>query len=58
MDREELDRAAERSVDGADAPFEGELSEEELAAAAGGSMKGNIFITPTTDISDDTRRKI
>lgn len=35
-----------------------ELTDEELASAAGGSLKGNIIITPTTDISEDTRDRI
>lgn len=35
-----------------------ELDEESLAEVTGGSMRDKVYITPTTDISDDTRRKI
>lgn len=35
-----------------------ELDEEALAGIAGGGLRDKVYITPTTDISDDTRNKI
>lgn len=35
-----------------------ELDEEALAGIAGGGMRDSVYVTPTTDISDDTRNKI
>lgn len=35
-----------------------ELDEEALARIAGGGMRDNVYITPPTDISDDTCSKI
>lgn len=35
-----------------------EMSEEDLANVAGGALRDKVYITPTTDISDDTRGKI
>lgn len=35
-----------------------ELDEEALAGIAGGGMRDNVYITPPTDISDDTCSKI
>ena len=39
-------------------PQTGELDDAELGEIAGGRLRGNIVTTPTTDISDDTRRRI
>lgn len=52
------DKKNESEETKAEARGEFELSEEELAATVGGSLKGSIFITPTTDISEDTRKNI
>lgn len=35
-----------------------ELDEETLAGIAGGGLRDKVYITPTTDISDDTCSKI
>ena len=35
-----------------------ELGEEELGQVAGGTMRGNVVTVKTTDISDDTRKRI
>lgn len=35
-----------------------ELDDEALAGIAGGGMRDDVFVTPTTDISDDTCSKI
>lgn len=35
-----------------------EIDEETLAGIAGGGLRDKVYITPTTDISDDTRSKI
>lgn len=35
-----------------------DLSEEELSSVSGGTMRGNVYITDTTDISDSTRKRI
>lgn len=34
------------------------LDDEALAGIAGGGMRDDVFVTPTTDISDDTCSKI
>lgn len=35
-----------------------ELDEESLAGVAGGGLRDDVYITPPTDISDDTCSKI
>ena len=35
-----------------------ELGEDELLEISGGRMRDNVAITPTTDISNDTKKNI
>lgn len=35
-----------------------ELDDDALDEVTGGAMQGKVFVTPTTDISDDTRSRI
>ena len=35
-----------------------ELSDEALADVAGGGLRDKVYVTPTTDLSDDTASKI